>query len=175
MLDYRAPNYSRIDLEEGLVVRTMNRAVLEKHDLLGKGALHFVNAVSDLVEDKKEELPEEEYKVLAATLKRLMIDYEDGELYRHLLHTHGADAINYNAWVHFSDDCVWSVCVKTFTDMPTEILEEYGARHWADRDKTIGAEGSKHIMEALSRRSDMYGSLPGQMVKGIIFNHPVED
>jgi hypothetical protein len=111
-----------IDLGDGFIVRSITPHYLEKHDLLGKGSLHFVNALSTLVEEQKDDLPEEEWAALERTLKRLMIDYENGDLYYYLVHTHGADALNYSAWVRFSSDCVWSVCVRTFTDMPTAIL-----------------------------------------------------
>ena len=112
-----------ITLEDGFVVRTAKQSVLEKYDLLGKGSLHFVNSLSILVDEKKDSLPEEDWEALKLILKRFMIDYEGGELYYYLVHTYGAEAINYNAWVHFIADSVWGVCVRTFTDMPTAILQ----------------------------------------------------
>ena len=177
MLDFRAPSYQRIELD-GFTVRTNNSACLEKYDLLDKGILHFVNALSDLVESKKEELPEEDFKVLSFTLKRVMIDYEDGELYDYLVHTHGPEAIQFNAWVHFALDCIWTVCVRTFTDMPTSILEEYGLSEWPRRSGSMGREGNKAVMAAIHARSDIYGhngGIPPQMVRGILFNENVDD
>jgi hypothetical protein len=178
MYDSSWPREYPIDLGDGFSARPRNSKILEKYDVLGQGSLHFVNTLSTLVDEKKDELPEEDWEALAYALKRFMIDYEGGDLYYYLVHTHGADALNYNAWVHFSLDCVWSVCVRTFTDMPTEVIEEYGVRHWAERNKTIGPEGSGHIMEALNNRTDIYGAnggMPVQMVKGILFNSELAD
>lgn len=168
----------RITLEDGFVVRTANQSVLEKYDLLGQGSLHFVNALSILVDDKKDSLPEEDWEALKLILKRFMIDYEGGELYYYLVHTFGAEALNYRAWMHFVSDSVWGVCVRTFTDMPTAILEEFGAHDWAERCGTIGEVGSRHIMKALSKRTDIYGAnggMPAELVKGILFDSAVPD
>lgn len=173
MYDYSRPREYTIDLEDGFIAKTTNKEVIEKHDLLGKGSLHFVNTLSELVDEKKDSLPEEEWTVLERTLNRLMIDYENGELYYYLVHSFGSDAISYNAWAHFSLDTVWSVCVRTFTDMPTEVIEEYGVRHWARRNTTVGKEGSAHLMQAINERTDIYGQnggLPPKMVAGILFS-----
>lgn len=169
---------ARITLEDGFVVRTTNQSILEKYDLLSQGSLHFVNTLSVLVDEKKDSLPEEDWEVLQLTLKRFMIDYEGGEVYYYLVHTYGPEALNYNAWVHIIADSVWGVCVRTFTDMPTAILEEYGSRDWAEHSGTVGKEGSGHIMKALSKRTDIYGKnggMPAELVKGILFTSNVPD
>lgn len=168
----------RITLEDGFVVRTTNQSVLEKYDLLGQGTLHFVNTLSALVDEKKDSIPEEDWEVLKFTLKRFMIDYEGGEVYYYLVHTYGPEALNYNAWMHFIADSVWGVCVRTFTDMPTEVLETYGSRDWAEHTGTVGKEGSRNIMDALRKRTDIYGEnggMPAELVKGILFNSTAPD
>lgn len=168
----------RITLEDDFVVRSPHQSVLEKYELLGKDSLHFVNTLSVLVDEKNDSLPEEDWEALKFTLKRFMIDYEGGELYYYLVHTHGAEALNYNAWMHFIADAVWGVCVRTFTDMPTAILEEYCSSDWAEHSGTVGKEGSRHILKALSNRTDIYGEnggMPAELVKGILFNSNVPD
>lgn len=103
------------------------------------------------------------------TLRRLMLMYEDGDLYEHLLHTFGANSIGYNTWCHFTIDLNFDVSLKAFTDMPTEILEEYGARNWVTYRYS---EDNEAILEAISKRTDIYGgsSLPSEMLHGILFN-----
>lgn len=167
-----------IDLEDGFIVRSANKSILEKYGLLGQGSLHFVNALSILVDNKTDSLPKEDFEALEFALKRFMIDYEGGKLYYYLVHTYGPEALNYNAWVHFASDAVWGICVRTFTDMPTAILEEFGAHAWAEFSVTVGKEGSRHIMSALSKRTDIYGEnggMPAELVKGILFNSNVPD
>jgi hypothetical protein len=167
----KKPSEYKMELENGFIAKTSNKEYLEKHDLLGKGTLHFVNTLCILVDEKKDELPVEEWKSLELTLCRLMVDYDYGELYYYLLHSYGVDAINYNAWVHFSLDTDWNICLRAFTDMPTEVLEEYGLRDWHRRSPTAG--DGKEILKAISRRSDIYGAnsgLPPEMVKGILFD-----
>jgi len=178
MYSSNALRAQKIELGEGFIARTSDKEVLEKHELLGNGVLAFVNDLSFLVDEKKDELPEEEWGTLELTLKRLMIDYQDGELYYYLVHTHGADAINLSAWGHFSLDTVWRVCVRTFTDMPTNVIEAYGGRYWNERKGTLGSEGYKAVMKAVSKRTDIYGngSLPSYLAQGILFDErPVDD
>lgn len=162
-----------VDLGEGFITKTRNKKVLEKHDLLGKDVLNFVNELCFLVDEKKDEMPVEEWESLEFTLRVLMVTYDGGELYYYLLHAHGADAIKYNTWVHFSFDSDWLICVRTFTDMPTEVLEEYAVKAWMERTRTTGTEGTKNIIKAISKRTDMYGahSLPTDMVEGILFKN----
>jgi hypothetical protein len=172
MYGYGGTPKRTIDLGEGFLAKTSNKEYLEKHNLLGKGVLHFVNTLCVLVDEKKDELPEAEWDSLDYTLRHLMVAYENGHLYFYLLNTHGADAINYNAWAHFSLDTLWGVCVQTFTDMPTAVIEEYGVRHWKRRSRTLGKNGYNSVMKAIEARTDIYGSgsLPSQMVAGILFD-----
>ena len=176
MWDGRPTEY-KVDLGDGFIAKTTNKKHLQKHDLTGKGSLHFVNTLSTLVDEQKPFLPEEEWKSLEWSLHRFMIDYEDGDLYYYLVHTHGADALNYNTWAHFSLDTVWQVCLRTFTDMPTEVIEEYGVRHWKRRSKTIGEEGYKSLLKAISNRTDIYGNgnMPPNMAKNILFTDSFAD
>lgn len=156
-------------LGRGFKAKSIDRTQLEKHDLLGKGILHFVNNLCVLVDEKRDELPEAEWESLNYTLHSLMLRYEDGELYEHLLHTYGISAINYNTWTHFTIDPDWDICLKAFIDMPTEILEEYASRNSIPPRHT---EDNRAIMDAIRRRADIYGekSLPSEMVEGILFN-----
>lgn len=164
--------YEPVDIGEGFVTKTRNKEVLEKYNLLGKDVLSFVNELCFIVDEKKDEMPLEEWESLEFTLRVLMVTYDGGELYYYLLHAHGAEALNYNAWAHFAGDTDWRICVRTFADMPTEILEEYAAKDWAERTRTTGEEGKKHILNAISQRTDIYGvhSLPTNMVEAILFN-----
>lgn len=153
--------------------RTVNATHLEKHNLLGRGPLAFVNDLCVLVDEKKEALPSEEWNSLEATLHSTMLKYETGELYGHLFETYGPDAINYNAWVHFSIDTEWNTCLRVIKDMPTEILEQYApSDDWTFRRST---EDYRAVMKAIGKRTDSYGSdsLPQDMVEGILFNTPV--
>lgn len=165
--------YEPVDLGEGFVTKTRNKEVLEKHDLLGKDVLSFVNELCFLVDEKKADMPLEEWEALEFSLRVLMVSYDGGELYYYLLHAHGADALNYNAWTHFASDTDWRICVRTFTDMPTSILEEYAVKEWKERTRTTGEEGKKNIIKAISKRTDIYGahSLPTEMVEGILFKN----
>jgi hypothetical protein len=159
-----------LEIGHGFTAKSRDYAHLEKHNLLGRGPLAFVNDLCALVDEKKDELPSDEWDSLEFTLHRLMLMYEDGELYEHLLHNYGPNALGYNAWVHFTIDPNWDVCLKAFIDMPTEILEEYGSRNSIPDRHT---EDNKAIMDAISKRADTYGgnSLPRDMVEGILFNH----
>ena len=118
----------KFDLGEGFTTKTRTKEVLEKHDLIGKDVLGFVNELCFIVDEKKEELPLEEWESMEFSLRALMVSYDGGELYYYLLHAHGAEALNYNAWAHFASDTDWLVCVRTFTYMPTAVLEEYAAK-----------------------------------------------
>lgn len=166
-------SYDPVDLGEGFKTKTRNKEFLEKHNLLGKDVLSFVNELCFLVDEKKADLPLEEWESLEFSLRALMVTYDGGELYYYLLHAHGAEALNYNAWAHFASDTDWRICVRTFTDMPTDILEEYAAKDWAERTRTTGEEGKKNIIKAISKRTDIYGShsLPINMVEGILFKN----
>lgn len=173
-LDNRNPKtqqYCPVDLGEGFHTKIRNKEVLEKYDLLGKGVLAFVNKICHLVDNTKDELPTEDWEALELALRILMVSNDSGELYYYLLHAHGADALSYDTWVHFAEDMDWRICVRTFADMPTEVLEEYGAKRWEKRSKTAGEEGKKHILRAISQRTDIYGihSLPSEMVDSILF------
>lgn len=158
-----------IEIGHGFIAKSRDESLLEKHNLLGQGPLTFVNDLCALVDEKKEELPPEEWDSLEFTLHRLMLMYEDGDLYEHLLHTYGANAIGYNAWLHFSIDPRWDICLKAFIDMPAEVLEEYASRNWVPYRHEVDNEA---IMEAISKRTDVYGadSLPREMVEGILFH-----
>ena len=167
-----------IDLEDGFFVRTDNRSVLEKYELLGHGSLHFLNNLSALVDEKEDCLPTEDFTALKFILKRFMIDYEGFRLYRYLLLTHGPESLNYSAWCHFAHDTIWTVCAQTFEDMHTEILEQFGAHSWSEFVTSIGKVGMKDIMQAISRRKDIYvenGGMPAEMVRGILFDSNVPD
>lgn len=166
------PHEYKIDLGDGFIAKTRNKETLEKHGVLGQGSLHYVNTLSALVDEQKAVLPAEEWESLEWSLRRFMIDYEGGDLYYYLMHTHGADALSYNTWAHFSLDTVWSVCLRTFTDMPTAVIEEYGVRHWKRRSKTIGEDGYKSLLKAISNRTDIYGngSMPPNMARDILFH-----
>jgi hypothetical protein len=168
----KTPQYIMVDVGEGFETEIRNTEVMDKYDLLGKDVLTFVNEICTLVDTKKPELPADDWDALALALKVLMIRYDGGELYYYLLHTYGADALNYHAWVHFAEDTDWLVCVNTFANMPTEFLEEYAAKRWASRATTAGESGKKQIIKAISERTDIYGinSLPMNMVEGILFS-----
>jgi hypothetical protein len=161
--------WENVKIGHGFIAKSVDRAHLVKYDLLGNGPLAFVNKLCALVDEKKDELPPDEWDSLQFTLKALMVRYEDGELYEHLLHTFGPDNLNYNAWVHFSIDPVWDVCLKVFTEMPTEVLEEYGSRNWVPYQHDVDNEA---IMESISKRTDIYGgnNIPQDLLEGILFN-----
>jgi hypothetical protein len=165
----KLPEYV-VDLGEGFKTKTKNKDHLTKHGLMEVDILTFVNKLCVLVDTKKDEIPADEWNTLKNTLAHLVVSY-DGELYYYLLHAHGADALNYNAWVHFSYDSSWPVCVRTFTDMPTDVLEQYALKAWAVRNRTLGDDGRKAVMQAISKRTDIYGteSLPIEMVERILF------
>jgi hypothetical protein len=168
------PDYT-VSLGEGFQTKTRNKDHLEKHGLIGTDLLSFVNDLCVLVDEKKSELPKEEWENLAFTLLVLMVTYDTGELYYYLLHSYGADAINYNAWVHFVSDSDWRTCVRAFTDMPTAILEEYGAKEWQGRIHKMYRANIEQFLKAISERTDIYGAnggLPSEMVEGILFSSP---
>jgi hypothetical protein len=173
-----APQQYKIEIGEGFYIKSSYQAhleqhkrYLEKHGLLGQGILHFVNGLCDVVADQSEHLPAEEKDSLEPTLKRLMLTNESGELYYYLLHAHGAEAITYNAWARFNFDCNWNVCLRTFTDMPTSVLEEYGRKARDRMDKNLSGAGRREIMTAIGKRDDIYGihSLPPEMVFSLLF------
>lgn len=169
-MSIRGPlTWYEVEIGHGFSAKVTDRTYVEKHGLLGRGPLAFVNELSTLVDENKGKLPEAEWDSLEFTLHALMLRYEDGELYEHLLHTYGANAIGYNAWLHFSIDPRWDVCLKAFIDMPAEVLEEYASRNWVPYRHDVDNEA---IMEAISKRADIYGadSLPREMVEGILFN-----
>lgn len=166
--------HHRIEIGHGFIAKSIDRTHLEKHNLLGRGLLAFVNDLCFIVDEKEGELPLEEWNSLEFTLHRLMLVYEEGDLYEHLLHTYGANAISYNAWLHFSRDPRWEICLQAFTEMPTEILEEYASRNWVPSRQEADR---KAIMEAISKRTDIYGndSLPPELAEGILFGTSQKD
>lgn len=170
MRDWNA-EFSLVAIGNGFEVKSLNKEHLEKHGLLGKGALHFMNEISILVDEKKDELSEEEWNSLEYTLNDLSVTHQDGELYYFLLHAYGAEAMNFAAWTRFSMDSEWKICLKTFASMPTNILEEYGRKMWKERVKTLGDEGIKKVFEVISARKDIYGELPIDMTVGILFEN----
>ena len=179
---YNSPNGSRwrdfpdtviVELGEGFTTQVKDDDCLEKHGLLNRDLLGFVNDLSVLVEEKKDSLSRNEWISLEFALTRLMVIYDDGELYYYLLHAYGPDAINYSAWVRFASDTSWPICVRTFSDMPTSILEEYGVRNWEDRTKHMRREDVEVFLKSIGRRTDIYGSdnLPTNMMEGILFKN----
>lgn len=167
------PEYT-VPLGEGFQTKTYSIECLKKYNLIGVDVLTFVNTLCSLVDNEKDEVTLEEWHCLEFTLRAFMVTYDSGELYFYLLHSHGPDAINYRAWVHFANDSSWPICVRTFTDMPTEMLEEYAAKDWQRRIQGCGDETKRKFMEAIGKRTDIYGqdSLPLEMVEGILFGKP---
>lgn len=165
------PATTTVRLGEGFQTKTIDHDHLVKYGLIGKDMLSFLNDLCFLVDEKKGDIPAEEWESLKFSLRALMWTYDAGELYYYLLHAHGADAIKYNAWVHFASDSTWDICVRVFTDMPTDILEEYGAKEWQTRTQTTGHKGKESLLKAIGKRTDIYGSdsLPEDMVEGILF------
>lgn len=149
---------------------TPDRKVFDKYKLLGKNILQIVNELCVLVDEKKDELPKRDWACLNYALKDLMIKNEDGYLLDYLLGAYGAEAINYQAWVRFSCDCVWSVCLRTFKYMPASALEEYARSVIPQRNFT--EKCMKAVMSAIGDRKDIYGreSLPTDLVKELLFN-----
>lgn len=148
-----------------------SQTLLDKYHLSGKNILEIVNELCILVEAKKDELPAEDWQHLHSSLKQLMIKHEDGSLLYHLINNYGAEAINYWAWVRFSMDCDWYVCIETFRLMPTDMLEEYAKKNWADRTKNFTDKCFEAVMEQIGHRKDIYGahSLPAKLVQGLLF------
>lgn len=158
-----------IDIGDEFRITVPNMELLEKHNLLGQGLLHFTNELCSLFDDLEENPEDREWKALDATIRRLMIGYENGEIYYHLIEKHGVEALNFNAWFHFAGDMRYEVCLQTFTDMPTDVLEEYGRASWKRRVRTLGEVGIKHVLSHISAREDMYGNLPSDLVFSLLF------
>lgn len=163
---------SVIKFKEGFPTTTKNKEHLKKHGLLDLNLLEFLNKLCFLVDENAETLPEKEWETLEHTLKRLIINYEDGSLCDYLVQQYGAEAISYNAWIHFNNDSDWFACLRTFEHMPTEVLERFAAEEWKERRKTIGEEGTRLVLRSIGERTDYYGkeSLPEEMVRGLLFD-----
>jgi hypothetical protein len=163
----------QVELGEGFITQIKDDDYLAKHGLLGKDVLTFVNDLSALVEENKrnDTLSRDERISLDFALTRFMVIYDDGELYYYLLHAYGPDALNYSSWVRFASDTSWPICVRTFSDMPTSILEEYGVKDWHERTKYMRREDVEVFLKAIGKRNDIYGSgsLPMEMMEGILF------
>ena len=162
-----------IDIGEGFTMQTMNRELLWERGLLGKDVLHLANSLADL-EAKWDSFPEEEAEVYGCSLASLILGYQRGELYLYLLHNHGPDAINFNLWVKFSLHTRLPICIRTFKDMPTEVIEGYGTEIWQQvRSRfKFTHDGLRKVYEAIGQRSDIYGanSLPTKLAVGILFD-----
>ena len=166
--------FRKLDVGEGFIVVVEEPIVelLRSKGLLGQGVLHFANRLADLTAEK-ESLPEEEWKAYESAMSSLTVGYDGGELYRFLLHSHGPDTINFNLWARLSLDSCCPICVRTFTQMPTEVLEEYGKKVWhQERRRSCGKSGRKEIYDAIGQRSDIYGahSMPIKLAVGLLFD-----
>lgn len=53
-----------IDIGHGFIAKAIDRSYLEKHDLLGKGLLNFVNDLCLIVDEKKDQLLLDEWNCL---------------------------------------------------------------------------------------------------------------
>lgn len=163
-----------LPLSNGFFLKTTNTnaSCLDRYKLLDKDVLYFTNRLSLLVDTRKNKIPKNDWEILARTLNNFMVTHQNGELYYYLLHAHGPDAIKYNAWVHFASDTDWSICVRTFTDMPTKILEEYADKEWHNRTRRMSYKDIEVFLKAINKRTDIYGndSLPLSMVEGILFD-----
>ena len=171
-LKYYSTSGRSIPVGDGFTMQTMNEGLLRERGLLDNGVLHLANGLADL-EAQKDSLPEEEWVVFERSLASLTVGYDTGELYYYLLHGHGPAAINYNLWVRFSLDSSWGICIRTFKDMPTDVLEEYGRKVWHQvRRGSCGWDGRQKIYAAIGERKDIYGahSMPTNLAVGILFD-----
>lgn len=128
--------------------------VMEKYDLLENNLLDFINALCSLVDEQKENLPEKDWEILEATLRRIMITHQWGGLYGHLIENYGPELLNFAAWWHFTTDTDWKVVLQAFIDMPTRMLEEYAGEPWTRR-KTH-PDDVQELLHAMTKRSDIW-------------------
>lgn len=165
--------YSLVDIGDGFETKIYDSSsILEKYELLGNNLVSFLNNICILVETKKTEIPDADWNELRLALNFLMVRYDGGSLYYHILDTYGIESLNYYAWVHFAEDSDWRVCANTFGHMPTKVLERYTSERWENRSATAGEEGRKTILEIIRNRADLYGSqaLSTSQVEAVLFN-----
>lgn len=127
--------------------------------------LSFVNQLSDLVDNRKESLPEGVWDSLRQTLDRLMIEFENGRLYEFLLEKHGPDALNISAWRHFARSTVWDVGLRVYRDIPADLLLQHGA---TIRRTIIWTDELEAIVRSISRRTDNLGMLSEEMIQELV-------
>lgn len=172
-------------LEGEIWVHKSALSVLASNDVLSDNLVEFINALCQIVDDNSyaatRTIDNDEYAQLERCLRSIMIRYESGALYHHLLNSsdNAMNELNFAVWSHFTLDQTWDMCVRSFADMPTEMLEKYAADEaiWAERSATVGREGFNDIMAAIATRTDIYGggNLPNDMLKEILFNPTYEE
>lgn len=160
---------SRKEIAEGFTLPAKRCKYFRKHNLQGKGILHFVNELCDLLIDRKSSIPANEWDSLKRTVLLLMVEQREGTLFNYILDKHGAEAINFNSYLMFAMHNSAEVKLKIMRTMPTEIFEKHIQLrgHVLKQSRLLPFE---LILEAISQRDDHWGQLPSEYVTEILFN-----
>lgn len=158
------------DIGEGFIIPETDLTYLKKHKLLGQDVLHFFNALSDLTGHKKGRLSEKE----RGNLNGVMFGFlwaNSYTLFPFLRDNYGVKALNYSGIAHLllTSHTPPSAKVELLRTMSTEMLEKFMNREAAAWFKKYGPHESEYLVSAIEQRDDIYGELPREFLKGILF------